>query len=379
MEARQKLREQRVLKPQKGNKNLYQIGDEVTLQNPHTQVWDIPAQITGIRTSPDGKILSYNLRQANGNQTTRHRVFIRSALPDSVVDGEAGGADTGLVEPDDRAETIDDPAEIIHEPVSSRLRPRARVAAIVEKPRDDIDELVENSPDPSNQELALSLTSKNSTSSHSVSAAILNSLVRKYHSVWKCSTMPGNNSCSCTCILAIYAGFATLLWVGLAAMVGHTSHTAVTCNPVIQDTQGSVEIINEETVNVDFFNSHTAERSEIKGDKKPVDADPCSQTCAHYFSSMEIGEMISFILLGYLIIANWGRISMWIHKKWVGIRKAAKEREMAREAARKDQEEERIRAEVEGRLELQRVAVVPSDHEQAGGSHQAPAIPVDLS
>ena len=164
--------------------------------------------------------------------------------------------------------------------------------------------------------------------------------------------------------------------------MGHTSYMAVTCN-TIQDTQGSVEIINEETVNVDFFNSHTAKKSEIKGDKKPeVDTEPCSQTCAHYFSSMEIGEMISFILLGYLIIANWGRISMWIHKKWVEIKKAANEREMAREQERRDLEEERIRAEIEGRLELERVAVVPSDPEQAGGSHQSgkpAAIRVDLS
>ena len=191
--------------------------------------------------------------------------------------------------------------------------------------------------------------------------------------------MPGNNSCSCTCALAIYACFSTILWVGLAAILGHTSHTAVTCNPIIKDTQGSVEIINEETVNVDFFNSHSAVKSENKGDEKPVDADPCSQSCFHYFTSMEIGEIISFLLLGYLIIANWTRISMWIHKKWMGIRKAANEREIAREAARRDQEEERIQAEVQGRLELQRVAVIPADPEQAGGSHQAPAIRVDIS
>ena len=70
MDARQRLREERVQKPQKGTKNLYQIGDEVTLQNPHTQVWDIPAQITGIRTAPDNKVLSYDLRQANGTFST---------------------------------------------------------------------------------------------------------------------------------------------------------------------------------------------------------------------------------------------------------------------------------------------------------------------
>ena len=88
--------------------------------------------------------------------------------------------------------------------------------------------------------------------------------------------------------------------------------------------------------------------------------------------------MISFILLGYLTIANWGRISMWIHKKWVEIKKAANEREMAREQEKRDLEKKRMRAEIE----LERVAVVPSDPELAGGSHQSdkPAdIHVDLS
>ena len=76
---------------------------------------------------------------------------------------------------------------------------------------------------------------------------------------------------------------------------------------------------------------------------------------------------------------------MWVHKKWVEIKKAANEREIAREKERKDLEEQRIRAEIEGRLELERnpsLRAVLSDHEQAGGSHQSdkPAvINVDMS
>ena len=69
---------------------------------------------------------------------------------------------------------------------------------------------------------------------------------------------------------------------------------------------------------------------------------------------------------------------MWIHKKWVEIKKAANEREMARAQEKRDLEEKRIRAEIE----LERVAVVPSDPEQAGGGHQSgkPAdIRVDLN
>ena len=58
MEARQRLREERVQKPEKGNKNLYQVGQKVVLQNPKTQIWDIGAEVTGIRTAPDNKVLS---------------------------------------------------------------------------------------------------------------------------------------------------------------------------------------------------------------------------------------------------------------------------------------------------------------------------------
>ena len=84
MDARSKLREERVLKPQKGNKRLYREGEQVTLQNPVTKLWDIPAQIVSCRIGPDGKVLSYELRQENGKITTRHRVFIRPTLPEEI-------------------------------------------------------------------------------------------------------------------------------------------------------------------------------------------------------------------------------------------------------------------------------------------------------
>ena len=67
------------------------MGEQVTLQNLVTKLWDIPAQIISCRTAPDGKVLSYELRQHNGTVTTRHRVFIRPSLPEAndVVEGEA--------------------------------------------------------------------------------------------------------------------------------------------------------------------------------------------------------------------------------------------------------------------------------------------------
>ena len=168
MEARQRLREERVKKPQKGNKNLYQVGQRVTLQNPKTQIWDIGAEVTGIRTAPDGKVLSYDLIQDNGTQTTRHRVYIRNALPDNVENHEdeveAGVDDTDIAQPDDQAETIHEP---IHEPVSSRLRRRARLAILenaelTEKQGSaslDNDDLVENSVSSNQGPLALTQAS----------------------------------------------------------------------------------------------------------------------------------------------------------------------------------------------------------------------------
>ena len=350
------------------------MGQKVTLQNPKTLAWDIPAKITGIRVAPDNKILSYNLLQDNGTQTTRHRTYIRATLPDDNVDGEVEGADQSLVQPDDAA--VDEPADIhgtIHDPVmpvSSRLRSRARVATLVEWPESQCDELVETKDFDEVAEkssLAPSLN-KNAAVSHSVT--ILDSLV-KYHSAW-CCAMPGQSSCTCKCALALYAGFSTILWLGLASMLAHTSHTAISCND-IQGTKGNVEIINEESVSVDFFNSHHEEISE-KGEEKSENEDPCSQSCFHYFTKMEIGEIISFVLLGYLIVANWTKISLWLHRKWIGIKKAAAERESAALAAKREEEERRIRAEIE--LELARVAVVPSDQ---GQGNQAPAIPVDLN
>ena len=385
MDARQRLREERVLKPEKGNKNLYQVGQKVTLQNPHTGIWDIGAEVTGIRTAPDGKILSYNLLQENGTQTTRHRVYIRAALPDKVVnDGEAEDDDTGTVEHDDGA-------EIIHEPVSSRLRPRAKVAAIVEVDEsvekesaslENVAELAETNQGLSNEDsLALSQTSKAAANSNLVTAAFLN---LKYLTVWSWSNritkyleMPSSSSCSCSCLLTIYAVFATLLWMGLAAILGATHSTPTACNPIVSNNEGQVEIINDNTVEVDFFNSHSAVKSENKYDEKT--ADSCSQSCFHYFTKIEIGELISFLLLGYLLLANWTRISMWCHKKWKKISAARAERESALAAARRLQEEERIQSEVLERLELQRVAVIPVEQELAGGGAQAPAIRVDVN
>jgi hypothetical protein len=148
------------------------------------------------------------------------------------------------------------------------------------------------------------------------------------------------------------------------------AHTGVTeVNPTISDTQGAVEIVNQETVNVDFFNSHV-QKSEKKKDEMMPETDQCSQSCFHMFTSMEIGEMISCFLLAYLLIANWGRLSLWGHKKWIKMKEKSRKAATALEEANALEEEKRIQACVD-----QRVAGIS----EAGGSSHASPVRVSIS
>ena len=204
MDARQLLREERVNKPQKGNKRLYKEGKSVVLQNPNTKLWDIPATITSCRTAPDGKILSYNLRQLNGHNTTRHRVFIRPALPEEEADGVIeGGVDDKAV--DDKA--VDDEIAEPVEPVSSRLRARTAVFS---------DELVEKcSREPSDQTGA----------SHCFQDTAGDKTTQIEEN------MTGSSKVNCHCFLLGYSALVTLAVVALAAIIGHQGTTCI--DPVI--------------------------------------------------------------------------------------------------------------------------------------------------
>ena len=92
--------------------------------------------------------------------------------------------------------------------------------------------------------------------------------------------------------------------------------------PVIKDNTGQVAVSEETIYNIDVFNSHAVtEEHEDKGEGG------CDTSCAHYFSGLEVGELISFILLGCLFAYNWGQISLWCHAqctKWRTSSQAAK-------------------------------------------------------
>ena len=55
------------------------IGEKVLVQNLATKLWDREAVVTGVRTSADKTIVSYNLDIA-GLQSTRHRKFLRKVV-----------------------------------------------------------------------------------------------------------------------------------------------------------------------------------------------------------------------------------------------------------------------------------------------------------
>ena len=143
-----------------------------------------------------------------------------------------------------------------------------------------------------------------------------------------------SGKCNCTCILVAYSSLATILVIGLAEILGHQS-TGDTCkvDPTIKDNTGQVAVSEETVYNIDVFNSHavTEENTEDKGEGG------CETTCAHYFTGLQVGELISFILLGCLFVKNWGQISLWCHTQCKEWRKSAEKTLEAELAAKAEQ------------------------------------------
>ena len=82
---------------------------------------------------------------------------------------------------------------------------------------------------------------------------------------------------------------------------------------------------------------------------------------AHTISQVgEVGELISFILLGCLMVSKWGQITMWFHNKCLEIKKAANERKIAKA------EEKKKSLKAELALEMKAL-----ESEAAGGCNQA--------
>ena len=137
------------------------------------------------------------------------------------------------------------------------------------------------------------------------------------------------------------------------------------------DNTGEVDVKSETIYNVDFFNSHSSSTSEIKENEKS-DEGTCDQTCAHYFTGLQVGELISFILLGFLTVHYWGQITLWCHSQCQILRRTAKDKKRAKAEEKK----KKLKAELE--LEMKAVQSVSSalpnqtgQAEAAGGCVQA--------
>ena len=104
IEARAKSRMKRLLKPERGTKALFSIGELVRIQNPKSREWDTTGTIESLRTASDGTVLSYNIQLSNGGSTVRHRKYLMRVmnenLPDSGSDDDMSsgvtGPDTGV-------------------------------------------------------------------------------------------------------------------------------------------------------------------------------------------------------------------------------------------------------------------------------------------
>ena len=67
----------RIKNKNKTNKILYEIGQRVRLQNVSTRDWDLKGTIDLLRTTDDGRVVSYDVLTDKGHMTTRHRRYLR--------------------------------------------------------------------------------------------------------------------------------------------------------------------------------------------------------------------------------------------------------------------------------------------------------------
>ena len=253
-----------------------------------------------------------------------------------------GEADIGVAVDDSE---VADPGS---EPVSSRLRSRGRAARAAHSNQgshaEECAHVVEKSYQPAlppqpalHTQPALSCHDRELFTAGTDHLAIGSC---RTCSCLELSTMSGK--CNCTCILVAYSSLATILVIGLAAILGHQS-TGDTCkvDPTIMDNAGQVAVSEETVYNIDVFNSHAVtENTEDKGEGG------CETSCAHYFTGLQVGELISFILLACLFVYNWGQISLWCHSQCKEFRKSAR----ATKNAKNEKKRQTLKRELEAEL-----------------------------
>ena len=95
IKRRGEIKERRYLKKERTvRKQTYEIGESVRLQNIKTKKWNIFGVVTGIRTSDDGTILSYDI-DIDGMITSRHRKYmskVRNSDEETEEENKAGAS-----------------------------------------------------------------------------------------------------------------------------------------------------------------------------------------------------------------------------------------------------------------------------------------------
>ena len=66
----------------KTNKILYQVGERVRLQNVANKEWVLKGTIDLLRTTDDGRVVSYDIITDKGYMTTQHRRYLRPLHPE---------------------------------------------------------------------------------------------------------------------------------------------------------------------------------------------------------------------------------------------------------------------------------------------------------
>merc|ERR1712055_1063134 len=66
----------RIKNKNKTNKILYEIGQRVRLQNVATRDWELKGTIDQMRTTDDGRVVSYDVLTDKGHMPTRHRRYL---------------------------------------------------------------------------------------------------------------------------------------------------------------------------------------------------------------------------------------------------------------------------------------------------------------
>ena len=108
MDIRTAQQEKSVSKPGSCSKEIYELAEQVLIQNIKTKMRDQKGIISEVRVTHDGRRVSYGL-EMNGHDTTRHRRYLRkfpkpeAAVPNSSFDHS----------------TITNVSEQIQEPVSN--------------------------------------------------------------------------------------------------------------------------------------------------------------------------------------------------------------------------------------------------------------------